>query len=106
MLVPFLVSLELNEILYKQQHLSIVPIFLMLPLLALLSPSHYLQFDNHLQTGCHKHFRDCPSEPSAAFQHFRVPQVQEKPRETQVYVMWPWVQGLGWGLGTGKRTLG
>ena len=56
MLVPFLVSLELNEILYKQQHLSIVPIFLMLPLLALLSPSHYLQFDNHLQTGCHKHF--------------------------------------------------
>ena len=27
MLVPFLVSLELNEILYKQLHLSIVPIF-------------------------------------------------------------------------------
>ena len=31
---------------------------------------------------------------------------QEKPRETQVSVMWPWVQGLEWGLGTGKRTLG
>lgn len=40
MLVPFLVSLELNKVLYKQLHLSIVPIFLTLPLLVLLSPSH------------------------------------------------------------------
>ena len=40
MLVPFLVSLELNKVLYKQLHLSIVPIFLTLPLLVLLSPSN------------------------------------------------------------------